>query len=215
MSKDAWADAPHQVLLCNFGGPTKHEEVEPFLEQLFSDPLLIRAPALVRKFIAWRVVGQRTPKVAAEYEQIGFSPINRYTEIQAKALEQLLQKRRTQTKVHVVNRYTSPFASEVVPGLDFNGNRTFAIALYPHFCHSTTGSSFRDLDLALREIGEPAVTKIFSWWHHAGYSAYSFARIHAELERFAADVGDEPITVMCSAHGIPVRYHLRGDPYVP
>ena len=41
---DPWQNHLHEVLLCNFGGPERGEDVEPFLIKLFEDPFIIRAP---------------------------------------------------------------------------------------------------------------------------------------------------------------------------
>lgn len=206
------------MVLCNFGGPTSEAEVEPFLLRLFEDPFIIRAPfpKAFRSFLARRISKKRAPKAAAEYAKIGFSPINRMTEIQARYLEALLKTRRPDTRVHVCNRYTAPFADEVVARLDPERSRLFVLTLYPHLCHSTTVSSLRDFDLAYaRRYGRADVpsTRIFSWWHHPKYVELTFAQLKASLTT-ALGRGDGPLTVVFSAHGLPARYNDRGDPYV-
>lgn len=218
-SNDSWRDVHHDVVLCNFGGPTSTAEVEPFLLRLFEDPFIIRAPLpkRLRSYIARRISKKRAPKAAAEYASIGYSPINRMTDIQAAHLEALLRERRPNTKVHVCNRYTAPSADEVVARLDPEKSRIFLITLYPHLCHSTTVSSLRDFDLAMaRRFGRadlPSV-RVFSWWHHPAYVDLTFAQLQRGLESALQEPGDGPLTVLFSAHGLPARYNDRGDPYV-
>ncbi len=208
----------HEVVLCNFGGPTSAEHIEPFLLKLFEDPFIIRAPLgpRLRGWLARRIARKRAPKALAEYRTIGFSPINRMTDIQARQLETLLQRKHPGTRVHVANRYTAPFAADVVPKLDLQASRLFILTLYPHLCHSTTVSSLRDFDLAWQahhgHMNQPS-TRVFSWWHHPRYLAHSFGQLRSALTTALAEQAG-PVTVMFSAHGIPDRYFRRGDPYV-
>jgi ferrochelatase len=207
---------PTEILLCNFGGPTSANEVQPFLFELFNDPLIIRAPlgSTFRRVLANRISKKRAPKSAHEYARIGYSPINRYTEIQARQLEKLLREQNSATNVHVVNRYTRPFANEVVPKLR-EGARIFILPLYPHFCHSTTATSVREVDIALRSrFADDAaeVIRINSWWHNKSYLAHHTQSIWKTLVEKTEP--NQPLTILFSAHGIPKRYRERGDPYV-
>ncbi len=207
------------VVLCNFGGPTSAAGVEPFLRCLFEDPFIIRAPLKpwMRSWLARRIARKRAPNVVHEYERIGFSPINRMTEIQARLLEAALRAINPAAKVHVVNRYTAPFADAVVGDLAPEGRRIFVTSLYPHLCHSTTVSSYRDFDLAferrhgVRDVGS---VRVFSWWHNARYLEWSAERLHARIAEALAGPGGGKVAVVFSAHGLPVRYNARGDPYV-
>jgi ferrochelatase len=167
--------------------------------------------------LARRIAKKRAPKSAAEYAKIGFSPINRMTSAQASHLESALRQIRPNTKVVVVNRYTAPTSEEVVKDLDFFGSRIFMVTLYPHLCHSTTVSSLRDFDLAVEaHLGHRNIptTRVFSWWQTPRYLDHTYARLQAGLEPLVKDQSSEPVTVLFSAHGIPIRYHERGDPYV-
>ena len=207
-----------EIVLCNFGGPTKEEEVRPFLFLLFDDPLVIKIPfGFLRRFLAHQISRRRAPESNKEYAKIGYSPINKMTQIQADQLQAILRKTHPDTDVHVVNRYTAPFASEVVPKLKFDGGRLFIITMYPHFCHSTTATSVREVDIALRErfgADEVDSTRIYSWWHNQRFLDYSRQQLRAKLNEVMAEHPTGPITIMFSAHGLPKRYRERGDPYV-
>jgi ferrochelatase len=212
-------DMPHDVVLCNFGGPTTAAEVEPFLIRLFEDPFIIRAPlgTFLRGKLARRIAKKRVSKSIEEYKQIGFSPINKHTEFQARALEKKLRETAPNTRVHVINRYTAPLAKKVVPQLRSGEARLFLLTLYPHFCHSTTASSIRDFDLAFEEAkGQKATDaiRLYSWWSNPCYLAYSFAKLKDKLEGVIKSTSGKDITILFSAHGLPSRYFNRGDPYV-
>lgn len=207
-----------EIILCNFGGPTKEEEVRPFLFLLFDDPLVIKIPfAPLRRFLAKRISKKRAPESNHEYAKIGYSPINKMTEIQAKQLQEILREKNPNTDVHVVNRYTAPFASEVIPKLKMDGGKVFIITMYPQFCHSTTATSVREVDIAFRErFGDKEVdsTRIYSWWHNQKYLEYSTNQLDQKLKEVLNAEKEGPITIMFSAHGIPKRYREKGDPYV-
>lgn len=207
-----------EIILCNFGGPTKEEEVRPFLFKLFDDPLVIKIPfAFIRTFVAKRISKKRAPESNKEYAHIGYSPINKTTQLQADQLQVILRQKNPNTNVHVVNRYTAPYAEEVIPKLKLDGGKVFVLTMYPHFCHSTTATSVREVDKAFRErLGEKEIdsTRIYSWWHNKMYLEYTTNQVLEKLEKVMEEQPEGPITVMFSAHGIPKRYRDRGDPYV-
>lgn len=205
-----------EVLLLNFGGPQKEDEVQAFLQKIFADRFIIRAPLgrFLRPYLARLIARQRTHETIRQYELIGYSPINTYTQRQADYLQQALAALDPQTCVRVINRYTQPFAYNVILPMEPQRKRLFLLPLYPQFCHSTTTSSIQEVDLALRALCHdclfPAV-KIFSWWHNPMFLDYSWRLIAETLQPLLQR--DGPIHVVFSAHGIPRAYALRGDPY--
>ena len=80
------------VILLNMGGPTRLEDVRPFLYNIFSDREIIRlGPPILQKPIAWYIARKRAPKSMDIYRQIGGgSPITAITQQQQDALEQSL-----------------------------------------------------------------------------------------------------------------------------
>ena len=139
------------------------------------------------------------------------------TQIQADQLQTLLRKGNPNTDVHVINRYTAPFAQDVIPKLKFDGGRLFIVTMYPHFCHSTTATSVREVDRAIRDrfpSQEIDSTRIYSWWHNQSFLEYSTGEVKKKLDELIETQTEGPITVMFSAHGIPKRYRDKGDPYV-
>ena len=53
------------VVLFNLGGPDRPEAVKPFLRNLFSDPAILRVPALLRRPLAAGIAGRRTRSISA------------------------------------------------------------------------------------------------------------------------------------------------------
>lgn len=214
---EIFGDGPVHVFFCHFGGPENAEEVGPFLKELFEDPLIIRAPlgSFFRRQLAKRIVAKRVAESTEQYEAIGFSPINHYTRVQADHLDKRLKRINPKAQVHVVNRYTPPWAKEVIASLKLEGSRVFVISLYPHFCHSTSASSLRDVDQALmQECGDLAmdITHIYSWWHNEKYLELTWKNLCSTLEKAVKEAEDQ-VGILFSAHGIPRRYAEKGDPY--
>ena len=209
---------PITVVLCHFGGPTKADEVGPFLSRLFNDDMVISLPYVpfrgaLLSLLAKRIVKKRLEETIGNYEKIGFSPINKYTDIQADHLLNLLKEEHSDVEVLVVNRYTAPFAADVVKNIDFN-RKVYTLTLYPHFAHATSGSAFRDFDRACREHhGDvPSQCRVYSWWHHESYRELCWGFMQEQLKKIV-DAGHKSCQVVFSAHGLPQKYVLRGDPY--
>ncbi len=222
MRTDHWDGIQNDVFLLHFGGPTSSEEVQPFLTELFEDPFILRVllPEAARKALGRFIARRRVPKADGQYRAIGYSPINRYTEIQARHLEKKLREIHPRTRVHVINRYTAPRAQDVVRGLDpRDARRIFLLTLYPHFSHATAGSSMFDFDKAWRLChgsDHDKMTRVSSWWHQRDYLEYSWELLRDSLQAAldTAARSDNPrVTVLFSAHGLPVKYLRRGDPY--
>lgn len=201
------------VVLLQMGGPSRLEEIEPFLAALFADPDIIRLPRWMRPLqpsLARLIARRRTPKVRPRYEAMGGgSPLARLTDEQAR----LLQERLGAT-VHVAMRYTRPSAGEVVDRLRAAGaRRVLLLPLYPHFSVSTTGSSFHDFARAAKAGGLAA--EIFHVRDYGTDPAYLalVARVCEEtLEDVRREAGED-VHLVFSAHGVPERYIAEGDTY--
>ncbi len=207
------SQAPITVLLLNLGGPETLADVEPFLFNLFSDRKIIRlGPAFLQKFIARRIARKRAPKSMESYRLIGGgSPLAAITGQQAAALERRLAAHGS-FQVKMVMRYWSPRAAEVLAGLHTAGQRrVVALPLYPHYSVATTGSSLDDLrSAAARFTPDFSVREIEAWPSQPRYIGALADTIRQGLARF----GNEPVTLLYSAHSLPVKFIEEGDPYV-
>ncbi|MEY4880094.1 MAG: ferrochelatase, partial [Pseudomonadota bacterium] len=82
------------VILFNLGGPDSLDAVRPFLQNLFSDPAIIRAPSFIRGPLARFIAARRAPVARKIYAKIGGrSPILPETLLQAEALEAALKRK--------------------------------------------------------------------------------------------------------------------------
>ncbi len=207
------------IVLLNLGGPATLADVRPFLRKLFSDPFIIELPGgrLLRPILAWAISTFRTRKVRGYYRLIGGgSPLRRLTAAQARGLgEELSRRGHPGVRVEVAMRYADPGAEEAVRRLHAAGESTIiALPLYPHECVATTTSSLADLERA-RDLLAPEVEirAVRSYHLHPGYLAAMAARIREAIDRLPVDLRRGAV-LLFSAHGVPERLPMRGDPYV-
>ena len=89
------------ILMLNMGGPTDPSETGPFLKRLFTDPDIINLGGGYFQEILGRIVStRRTPRIAKQYEEIGGSPIGRWTKTQGEAMRKLLDAEHPSTGPH-------------------------------------------------------------------------------------------------------------------
>jgi ferrochelatase len=198
------------VFLMNLGGPRSLEEVEPYLYELFSDPLLITAPfGPFRPLIARLISRLRAPSSAEKYALIGGkSPIVEGTEAQARALQHALGPG---WSCHLAMRCGHPSTEEGVrEALASGATRAVALPLYPQYANATTRSSL----VELRRVwpGKLPLAEICTWHDHEGYLDASAAALRETLEALPAGERSSALVVF-SAHGLPMSQVRKGDPY--
>src|SRR5215472_9882884 len=136
------------VVLFQLGGPDTLEAIEPFLFNLFCDPDIIDFPfaRIGRKPLAKLISSTRARKVEHHYATIGGgSPIRRFTELQARALQSELAGLGLDAHCFVAMRYWYPFTAEAIEGLRMaECDEVVLLPLYPQYSSTTTGSSLKE-----------------------------------------------------------------------
>ena len=198
------------VVLCNLGGPDSPAAVQPFLQNLFSDPAILRVPAPVRWFLARLISRLRARKAQAIYAKLGGgSPLLPNTQAQAKVLEQSLQQTLPNTKVFIAMRYWHPFTKEAVEQIkSWNPDSVALVSLYPQFSTTTTASSFDEFTKEASRQGLIApVHPVCCYpeddaWTEAVAQTIQGSGVHLAHTR-----------ILFSAHGLPKKIVDAGDPY--
>lgn len=200
------------VVLMNLGGPDSLESIEPFLFNLFSDRDIFKIP-IGQKLFAKIISSRRAPKVAEEYKLIGGkSPINEWTELQRKLLEDKLHNIDKQITVFTAMRYWKPLTLEIADIItELKYERIILLPLYPHFSVSTTGSSFNEWDRCFKVKNEEVI-RINNYHTNPLYIKALNQRIDETILRFPENVRQE-IQLVFSAHGTPISMVKKGDPY--
>ena len=200
------------LVLLNLGGPDSLDAVEPFLRNLFSDRDIFKIPA-GQPFFAKLIAKLRAPKVRQRYQKIGGkSPINGWTALQARKLQDALRKQSVDIDVHVGMRYWRPEirnAAVRLSGVDIE--KIVLLPLYPHYSITTTGSSFGEWQRAYS--GPPArMVYIDHYYDNETYIAAINQRIDEAMLLFPETARDD-VQIVFSAHGTPQRLVNQGDPY--
>jgi protoporphyrin/coproporphyrin ferrochelatase len=200
------------VVLFQLGGPDTPQAIEPFLFNLFCDPDIIDFPfaRIGRKPLAKLISTARAKKVQHHYSAIGgASPIRRFTEQQADALENRLRADGIDAHCFVAMRYWHPFTAEAVEQVRAaNCDEVVLLPLYPQYSSTTTGSSLNEWRRLFRD--NVRVQAIETFYRHPLYLDTVVEKIDEALARFPESGCPE---VVFSAHSVPVSVIAKGDPY--
>jgi protoporphyrin/coproporphyrin ferrochelatase len=201
------------VVLFNLGGPDGQETVRPFLFNLFRDPAIIGLPALARYPIAALIAVTRTKLAKANYALMGGgSPLLPETEKQARALETDLATRfpDAETRCFIAMRYWKPLTDQAAEAVRaFAPDEVVLLPLYPQYSSTTTGSSLKAWNRAYRRgLGRVSTVCCYP-------TDEAFIQAHADLIQAAYDKAGRPgpARLLFSAHGLPEKVILAGDPY--
>src|SRR5262245_57451117 len=204
------------IVLFNLGGPDSPAAVRPFLYNLFSDPAIIRAPALLRSMIAAWIARRRAPVAQNIYGLMGGrSPILPNTELQAEALKNALRPE-IEARVFIAMRYWHPMTAETVAAVKAYGpSQVILLPLYPQFSTTTTASSHKLWWEEAARQGLAAPHRLVCCYPtEPGFIAAAAELIGAGLARVRADDQQAKPLVVFSAHGLPKKIVTDGDPYV-
>jgi len=200
------------VVLFQLGGPDTLEAIEPFLFNLFCDPDIIKFPfaRIGRKPLAKLISTTRAKKVQHHYSVIGGgSPIRRFTEQQACALQRKLNQSGIDAHCFVAMRYWHPFTAEAIAQLQAaQCDEVVLLPLYPHYSSTTTGSSVNEWRRLYHD--DLPVHQIEAFYRHPLYLDALVERVDEALCRFPDPERPE---LVFSAHSVPVSVIEHGDPY--
>lgn len=180
------------VLMIAFGGPTKPEEIRPFLANV-----LRGVP----------VPPGRLEEVAHHYEEVGgSSPINELTLRQAKALAELLDQEGPSLPVYVGMRYWHPLVSEAVEQMMRDGvRRAVGLIMAAHDSGAASwGKYVNAVTKALEAAGPvaPRVEYAPACSNHPDFIAAVAEQVRPQLEAIPSERRDGTPLVF-TAHSIP------------
>ena len=179
------------VLLIGFGGPTRPQEIRPFL-----DNVLRGRP----------VPKERYEEVVHHYEAMGGrSPYNELTMRQAEALRVRLSREGIEIPVVVGMRNWSPYILDAMRDLTKIGaHRVLGFILAAHRCEASWERYQVAVDAARAELGESAPTVEYpNRWHtHPKFIEAASDRVAEAIARFdQKDAKDAEL--IFTAHSIP------------
>jgi len=107
--------------------------------------------------------------------------------------------------------YTPPFAEDVFKKYaDFD--EIILMPLYPHFSKTTVQSSLCSAEAALKRLGIKNYKTIDIFYDNAAYNEILLNLIASCVAKFSADEISQ-ISLIFSAHSLPIKMVAAGDPY--
>ncbi|MGB2985309.1 MAG: ferrochelatase [Phycisphaerae bacterium] len=206
------------VLLINLGSPDRPDvpSVCRYLAEFLSDPAVIQLPAGLGWLngVLGRLIARfRAPRSAKMYQRTWTqrgSPLKVITEDQTSALETLLPRG---WRVFHAMRYGRPGIADTLRTIESAGiDELVVLPMYPQFSGPTTGTALRVLYGHLKAAGHQVhVTTRNAWFDDHGYINAQTALI----EEYAGSnqLSPDNAFLLFSAHGLPMSYARRGDPY--
>jgi protoporphyrin/coproporphyrin ferrochelatase len=172
------------VLVVGFGGPERHEDVLPFLENV------TRGRGVPR---------ERLLDVAEHYYHFeGKSPINEQVRALVAELQAVLP-----IPVYWGNRNWDPLLPGTVRRMKEDGvRRAVAIATSAFSSYSACRQYLENIVDARAEVGEgaPVIDKIPPYWRHSGFLAAMSDRVRTAL----AELGTAGAELIFTAHSVPM-----------
>ena len=187
------------VLVLSFGGPEKHEDVIPFLENV------LRGRHVPR---------ERMLEVAEHYYHFdGRSPINDQNRALIDALRLELAAHGPDLPVYWGNRNWYPLLTDTLREMQADGvTRALAFVTSAFSSYSGCRQYREDIDRARAEIGDrvPAVDKIRVFFNHPGFINAMISRVGDALQEFAG--GDRSgLKLIYTAHSVPTAMATGSD----
>ncbi|QKF61536.1 ferrochelatase [Campylobacter curvus] len=195
------------ILLLNMGGPSKPEEIEIFLKNMFNDPCILGIKnKILRKFVAMMITKGRLKTAQRNYAKIGGkSPICELIQ----ALCDKISNYQDEYAVDFAMNYTPPFTKDVLARYQ-NFDEVIVLPLYPHHSVTTVVSSLNDLEKACKKLnfkGEIRVLKPF--YDEQSYNELIIKSIKNKI--LGVDISD--MSLIFSAHSLPQKIIDNGDIY--
>ena len=204
------------VLITNLGTPdlpTK-KAVKIYLKEFLSDPRVIEIPRIIWKIILYGIILQIRPKRSAEsYKSIWTkegSPLLNIARKQVDLVNEKLNNLFPNTFFVLGMRYGNPSLEDALEILKENKvRRLLVFPLYPQYCAATTASTFDAVTNVLQKWRWiPELRFINQYFEEDDY----IKALSESIESFWKKNG-KPQKIVFSYHGIPKKYHTKGDPY--
>lgn len=208
------------VLLMNLGTPegTSYRPMRAYLKEFLSDRRVIEEP----RWKWWPILNliilsTRPGRKGKDYASIWNNerdegPLKTITRAQAEKLaERLKGLAGDRITVDWAMRYGLPdVKSRLKALLDQGCDRILLVPLYPQYAAPTSATACDQAFRALMEMRwQPTVRVAHPYYADPTYIDALAASIRASLAR----LDFEPEVILCSLHGMPKEYLLKGDPY--
>ena len=195
------------LFLLNMGGPSNVEEVELFLNNMFSDKNILTMDRVTRKLVSSIIINKRLDDAKENYGLLGGkSPLLGLTQDLITKLEIELD-----IPIYPVMRYVPPFADNVLEKCKEDGiEELILFPMYPQYSTTTTLSSVEDIEARCAVLDyHPNIKVIDPYYDDYDYVEASVDKIVEAME----GKNTKEYDLLLSAHGLPLSIIQAGDPY--
>jgi ferrochelatase len=193
------ADSYDAILILSFGGPEKHADVIPFLENV------LRGRNVPR---------ERMLEVAEHYYHFdGRSPINDQNRALIASLESLLATSGPRLPVYWGNRNWHPFLADTLRKMrDAGVRKALALATSVFSSYSGCRQYLEDIEKARAEVGEaaPLIDKLRPFYNHPLFIEAQAQEARAALEQIPSERRAN-CQVLFTAHSVPLAMAETSD----
>ena len=204
------------ILLTNLGTPDAPtaKAVKPYLLEFLSDTRVIEIPKILWQIILRGIILQIRPSRSAKiYKSVWTkegSPLLKISKKQIHLVKEQLKEAYPNTVFSLAMRYGNPSIESALMELKKNNvRRLLVLPLYPQYCAATTASTFDSVTKVLQKWRWiPELRFINQYFEEENY----IKALADSIQQFWSKKG-QPQKIIFSYHGIPKKYHIKGDPY--
>ncbi|AXI40647.1 ferrochelatase [Sulfitobacter sp. SK011] len=208
------------VLLANLGTPDHYDywSMRRYLGEFLSDRRVIDySPWLWQPLLQLVILSKRPFTSGAAYKSIwneaeNESPLMTITKAQTAKITSAMQKRYgDDVMVDFCMRYGNPSTQSKVAEMTAAGcQKILFFPLYPHYAGATSATANDAFFAALaKEKWQPSARTVPAYFDRADY----IDALAGSIEAAYAAAETKPDLLICSYHGVPIRYLTEGDPY--
>jgi len=208
------------ILLANLGTPDNYDywSMRRYLNEFLSDRRVIDySPWVWQPLLQLIILTKRPFSSGAAYKSIwnheaGESPLMTITKDQTASIKAAMHDRYgDQVMVDFCMRYGNPSTKSKVREMREAGcQKILFFPLYPHYAGATSATAndafFRAL---MQEKWQPTTRTVEPYFQHPKY----IEALAQSIERAYGALNTRPDILVCSYHGVPIRYLMEGDPY--
>ena len=208
------------ILLANLGTPDNYDywSMRRYLSEFLSDRRVIDySPWKWQPLLQLVILSKRPFTSGAAYKSIwnhdaGESPLMTITKQQTAKVKDAMQARYGDAvMVDYCMRYGNPSTQSKVAAMTAAGcQKILFFPLYPQYAGATSATANDAFFAALaKEKWQPAARTVEPYFDRPDY----IEALATSIEKAYAKMETKPDKLLCSYHGVPLRYLMEGDPY--
>ena len=208
------------ILLANLGTPDNYDywSMRRYLSEFLSDRRVIDySPWKWQPLLQLVILSKRPFTSGAAYKSIwnheaGESPLMTITKQQTAKIKDAMQARYGDAvMVDYCMRYGNPSTQSKVAAMTAAGcQKILFFPLYPQYAGATSATANDAFFAALaKEKWQPAARTVEPYFDRPDY----IEALATSIEKAYAKMETKPDKLLCSYHGVPLRYLMEGDPY--